>query len=130
MMSLMHRMMRHTGHREIEHSSGWWRLEGSTQSGMMMATLAMHIRYGHGQTRESGQCRCVHQYLWWYLWHLSGTHHGILVHGHVATQCGVAWSTLMLHCILVHAHLEALAQTAGAALIAMRLIDHAQSLLL
>lgn len=48
----------------------------------------------------------------------------------MAAQCGVAWSSFVLHCILVHAHLEALAQTAGAALVAVCLVHHAEALFL
>lgn len=128
MRALVNGVMRHTWHREIQHSGGWRSLEGGAQGGMMMA--ALHARNGHGHARETCQCSCVHQNLWWYLWKLRGTHHGILVHSHVAAQCGVAWSSFVLHCILVHAHLEALAQTAGAALVAVCLVHHAEALFL
>lgn len=128
MVTLVHWMMWHTWHGEIEHSGRrWWWLEGGTQRGMMVAPL--YTRNGHWHAGKASQSSCVHENFGWYLWHL-GAHHGVLVHGHVTTQRGVAGSTLVLHCILVHADIKALAQTAGTTLIPMCLIHNAKSLFL
>ena len=47
---------------------------------------------------------------------------------HLASQCGVPGPALVLHGLSVHADCDAAAEAAGAALVAVRLVDEAAAL--
>lgn len=48
-------------------------------------------------------------------------------HRHLFAKCRVSRTTLVLHGVSVHSHLEALLESAGAALVAMCLINLTQA---